>query len=53
MGVNMIKKKTVMRAVSLFNKTCGEQIGDKICGEQITVLIFIRLENGAICLDRT
>ena len=35
----MIKKKTVMRAVRLFNKTCGEKIGEQIGGEQITVII--------------
>ena len=32
-------KKTVMRAVSLFNKACGEQIGEQIGGEKITVLL--------------
>ena len=28
-----------MRGVRLFNDTCGEQIGEKIGGEQITVLL--------------
>ena len=28
-----------MRAVRLFNNACGEQIGEQIGGEQITVLI--------------
>ena len=28
-----------MRAVSLFNNACGEQIGEQIGGEQITVLL--------------
>ena len=34
-------KKTVMRAVSLFNNACGEQIGEQIGGEQITALVCI------------
>ena len=38
-------KKTVTRAVRLFNKTLGEKIGEQIGGEQIggeqiTVVIF-------------
>ena len=32
-------KKTVTRAIILFNKTLGEKIGEKIGGEQITVII--------------
>ena len=32
-------KKTVMRAVRLFNNACGEQIGEQIGGEKITVLL--------------
>ena len=35
-------KKTVMRAVRLFNNACGEQIGEQTGGEQITVLICMR-----------
>ena len=34
-------KKTVTRAVRLFNKTLGEQIGEKIGGAQITVVVYI------------
>ena len=30
-----------MRAVSLFNKTCGEQIGEQIGGDQISVVLCI------------
>ena len=32
-------KKTVIRAVILFNKTCGEQIDEQIGGEQIINVI--------------
>ena len=32
-------KKTVMRAVRLFNNACGEKIGEQIGGEKITVLL--------------
>ena len=32
-------KKSVTRAVILFNKTLGEKIGEQIGGEQITVVI--------------
>ena len=28
-----------MRVVRLFNNACGEQIGEQIGGEQITVLV--------------
>ena len=34
-------KKTVMRVVRVFNNACGEQIGEQISGEQITVLLRI------------
>ena len=37
----MSYKKTVMRAARLVNKTYGEQIGEQIGGEQITVVIYI------------
>ena len=32
-------KKSVTRATILFNKTLGEQIGEQIGGEQITVVL--------------
>ena len=39
-------KKTVMRAVRVFNNTCGEKIGEQIGGEQITVVIYIHHRQG-------
>ena len=36
-------KKTGIRAVRLFNKICGEQIGDQKGGEQIIVVINITI----------
>ena len=38
----MSYKKTVMRAVRLFNKTCGEKFGEKIGGDLITVVIYMQ-----------
>ena len=37
------KKNTVTRVVIFLNKTLGEQIGEQIGGEQITVIIHTYL----------